>query len=83
MEYRRLGRSGVMVSPLCLGAMNFGGSTNEEDSFAIMQKAAEAGINFFDTANVYNQGHRARLGLRVGKDLGDGIDASAGQTSLG
>ena len=56
MEYRRLGRSGVMVSPLCLGAMNFGGSTDEKESFAIMQKAVDAGINFFDTANVYNKG---------------------------
>jgi len=56
MEYRKLGRSGVLVSPLCLGAMNFGGTTNEADSFAIMQKAVDAGINFFDTANVYNKG---------------------------
>jgi aryl-alcohol dehydrogenase-like predicted oxidoreductase len=56
MEYRKLGRSGVLVSPLCLGTMNFGGSTDEADSFAIMQKAVEGEINFFDTANVYNQG---------------------------
>jgi len=66
MEYRRLGRSGVLVSPLCLGAMNFGGTTNEADSFAIMQKAVEAGINFFDTANVYNKGESERV---VGKFL--------------
>ena len=68
MEYRRLGRSGVMVSPLCLGAMNFGGSTNEEDSFAIMQKAVEAGINFFDTANVYNQGESESITGRFLKE---------------
>ncbi|HLO30130.1 MAG TPA: aldo/keto reductase [Anaerolineales bacterium] len=61
MEYRMLGRSGVLVSPLCLGAMNFGGPTTEEDSFAIMQKAADGGINFFDTANVYNQGESERI----------------------
>jgi aryl-alcohol dehydrogenase-like predicted oxidoreductase len=61
MEYRMLGRSGVLVSPLCLGTMNFGGSTNEEDSFAIMQKAVDAGINFFDTANVYNKGESERI----------------------
>lgn len=61
MEYRKLGRSGVMVSPLCLGTMNFGGSTNEEDSFAIMQKAVDGGINFFDTANVYNKGESERI----------------------
>ena len=61
MEYRKLGRSGVMVSPLCLGTMNFGGTTEEADSFAIMQKAVEAGINFFDTANVYNKGESERI----------------------
>ena len=61
MEYRRLGRSGVMVSPLCLGTMNFGGSTDEVESFAIMQKAVDAGINFFDTANVYNNGESERI----------------------
>jgi len=61
MEYRKLGRSGVLVSPLCLGTMNFGGVTNEEDSFAIMQKAVESGINFFDTANVYNKGESERI----------------------
>lgn len=61
MEYRRLGRSGVLVSPLCLGTMNFGGVSNEEDSFAIMQKAIDGGINFFDTANVYYHGESERL----------------------
>jgi 1-deoxyxylulose-5-phosphate synthase len=61
MEYRMLGRSGVLVSPLCLGTMNFGGSTNEEDSGAIMQKAVDAGLNFFDTANVYNKGESERI----------------------
>jgi len=61
MEYRRLGRSGVLVSPLCLGTMNFGGSTNEEESFAIMQKAVEGGINFFDTANVYTGGQSEQI----------------------
>ena len=61
MEYRKLGRSGVMVSPLCLGTMNFGGTTNEEDSFAIMQKAVDGGINFFDSANVYNGGESERI----------------------
>ncbi|MFG1707530.1 aldo/keto reductase [Nonomuraea sp. M3C6] len=53
MEYVNLGRSGLQVSPLCLGTMNFGPLTSEEDSFAIMDKAHELGINFFDTANVY------------------------------
>ena len=61
MEYRRLGRSGVLVSPLCLGTMNFGGSTDEAESFKIMQKAVDGGINFFDTANVYTQGNSERI----------------------
>jgi aryl-alcohol dehydrogenase-like predicted oxidoreductase len=53
MQYKHLGRSGLKVSPLCLGTMNFGPLTTEPDSFAIMDKAIEAGINFFDTADVY------------------------------
>ncbi|MCL4251842.1 MAG: aldo/keto reductase [Anaerolineae bacterium] len=53
MDYVKLGRTGLRVSPLCLGTMNFGPQTTEEDSFAIMDKALELGINFFDTANVY------------------------------
>ncbi len=53
MEYSNLGRTGLKVSPLCLGTMNFGPQTNEADSFAIMDRAVEEGINFFDTANIY------------------------------
>ncbi|MFE3451168.1 aldo/keto reductase [Nonomuraea sp. NPDC059194] len=53
MDYVNLGRSGLKVSPLCLGTMNFGPHTTEEDSFAIMDRAHELGINFFDTADVY------------------------------
>lgn len=56
MEYRSLGRTGVQVSSLCLGCMNFGGKTEPEDSYAIIDRAIEAGINFFDTANVYSRG---------------------------
>ncbi len=55
MEHVQLGRAGVRVSRLCLGTMNFGPETTEADSFAIMDRALEAGINFFDTANVYGQ----------------------------
>lgn len=66
MEYRRLGRSGVLVSPLCLGTMNFGGVTSEADSFEIMRKAVDGGISFFDTANVYYSGEGERV---VGKFL--------------
>jgi aryl-alcohol dehydrogenase-like predicted oxidoreductase len=53
MKYKNLGRTGLRVSRLCLGTMNFGPHTTEEDSFAIMDRALELGINFFDTANVY------------------------------
>src|SRR5574342_583019 len=53
MDYTQLGRTGLQVSRLCLGTMNFGPKTTEEDSFAIMDKALDLGINFFDTANVY------------------------------
>jgi len=61
MNYRHLGRTGVKVSPLCLGTMNFGVQADEAASFAIMDQALELGINFFDTANVY------------GWQLGEGI----------
>jgi NDP-hexose C3-ketoreductase / dTDP-4-oxo-2-deoxy-alpha-D-pentos-2-ene 2,3-reductase len=53
MEYRRLGKNGVFVSPLCLGTMNFGWHTSEKDSHALMDRALDLGINFFDTADVY------------------------------
>ncbi|MDJ0521865.1 MAG: aldo/keto reductase [Planctomycetota bacterium] len=53
MQYTNLGRTALEVSRLCLGTMNFGGWTTEEDSFAIMDQSLELGFNFFDTANVY------------------------------
>jgi aryl-alcohol dehydrogenase-like predicted oxidoreductase len=53
MDYTHLGRSGLQVSRLCLGTMNFGPETTEADSHAIMDAAQEYGINYFDTANVY------------------------------
>ena len=53
MKYEKLGRSGLMVSRLCLGTMNFGAITSEKESFKIMNRALELDINFFDTANVY------------------------------
>src|ERR1041385_9050019 len=53
MEYTNLGRTGLSVSRLCLGTMNFGPKTTEPDSFAIMDRALDHGVNFFDTANVY------------------------------
>jgi len=55
MEYTHLGRLGLVVSRLCLGTMNFGPLTSEDDSHAIMDRALEHGLNFFDTANVYGR----------------------------
>jgi aryl-alcohol dehydrogenase-like predicted oxidoreductase len=55
ISHRRLGSHGVLVSNLCLGTMNFGWVTDEAESFAIMERALELGINFFDTADVYGQ----------------------------
>lgn len=56
MEYRYLGRTGIRVSPLCLGTMMFGGRTSLDDSCIIIDRAIDAGINFLDTANVYSTG---------------------------
>jgi aryl-alcohol dehydrogenase-like predicted oxidoreductase len=56
MEYRALGRTGVQVSPLCLGCLNFGGKTDEKTSWQIIDRAIDAGINFIDTANIYGRG---------------------------
>jgi aryl-alcohol dehydrogenase-like predicted oxidoreductase len=66
MEYRLLGRSGVRVSPLCLGTMNFGGPTPEDEAIRIIHAAFDSGINFMDTANMYNDGESERI---VGKAL--------------
>jgi aryl-alcohol dehydrogenase-like predicted oxidoreductase len=71
MDYRLLGRTGVRVSPLCLGTMNFGGVTNEDDSIRIIHAALDAGVNFVDTANVYNDGQSEVV---VGKALRDRRD---------
>ncbi len=56
MQYRSLGRTGVQVSMLCLGCMNFGSPTPEADAVKIIDRAMECGINFLDTANVYSRG---------------------------
>ena len=58
MELRSLGRTGVKVSPLCLGAMMFGawGNTDHDESIRIIHRALDAGVNFVDTADVYSRG---------------------------
>jgi aryl-alcohol dehydrogenase-like predicted oxidoreductase len=65
MDYLPLGRTAVKVSRLCLGTMNFGPLTSEADSFAIMDAALEAGINFLDTADVYGR----RLGAGITEQI--------------
>jgi len=71
MDHRVLGSTGVKVSPLCLGAMMFGGSGNadHDDSVRIIHRAMDAGINFIDTADVYSRGESETI---VGKALADG-----------
>ena len=69
MKYNLLGRTGVRVSPLCLGTMNFGDATSEGESIRIIHRALDAGINFVDTANSYNFGETERI---VGKALKQG-----------
>jgi aryl-alcohol dehydrogenase-like predicted oxidoreductase len=66
MKYTHLGRTGLEVSRLCLGTMNFGPRTDESTSFTLMDRALEAGINFFDTANVYGRPISAAPGDRPG-----------------
>lgn len=68
MDYVPLGRAGVKVSPLCLGCMNFGDPTDEDESIRIIHKALDNGINFIDTANVYNRGVSEKI---VGKAIRD------------
>jgi aryl-alcohol dehydrogenase-like predicted oxidoreductase len=65
MNYRNLGRSGVKVSPICLGTMMFGGQTDEATAGRIVGSAREAGVNFIDTADVYNEGRSEEIAGRL------------------
>src|SRR6201991_886049 len=71
MEYRPLGRTGISVSQLCLGAMMFGafGNPDHDESIAIVHRALDAGINFVDTADFYSLGESEEI---VGKALAGG-----------
>ena len=68
MEFRDLGRTGVKVSPLCLGAMNFPTPSGADESVEMINRALDGGINFIDTANVYNRGESETI---VGQTLKD------------
>jgi len=66
MEYRKVGRTGLMVSPVCLGTMTYGDPVGEADAIAMTHAAMDAGVNFFDTANSYAKGRSEEI---VGKAL--------------
>ena len=77
MDYRYLGKSGLRVSAICLGAMNFGATTNEEEARRIVDMARESGVNFIDTADAYNAGKSEEmLGALLADDRQDWILAS-------
>ncbi|SFB61834.1 Aldo/keto reductase family protein [Azotobacter beijerinckii] len=80
MDYRYLGRSALKVSPLCLGAMMFGGETDEPTSKRIIDKAFEQGVNFIDTADVYHAGRSEEV---VGRAIADRRDAWIVATKFG
>ncbi|MDX1437895.1 MAG: aldo/keto reductase [Anaerolineales bacterium] len=77
MEYRNLGRTGLKVSPLCMGTMQFGWTADEETSFAVLSESYEAGINFIDTANVYSRWVEGNPGGVSEEIIGRWIKASA------
>ncbi|MBR0778716.1 aldo/keto reductase [Bradyrhizobium diazoefficiens] len=79
MQYRQLGRSGLRVSPICLGTMMFGGPTDEAVSKRIIAKAHEAGINFIDTADAYSKGISEEV---VGRTIGNNRNAWVLATKL-
>src|SRR3982750_579747 len=80
MDLRPLGRTGVLVSPLCLGAMMFGdwGNPDHDDSIRIIHRALDAGINFLDSADVYSAGESEEI---VGKPSGVGATTSCSPRS--
>jgi len=80
MEYRVLGRTGVKVSQLCFGTMSFGSTADEETSAAMFHRCREAGINFFDCANVYSAGRAEEI---LGKLIADCRDELVITTKVG
>jgi aryl-alcohol dehydrogenase-like predicted oxidoreductase len=76
MRYTQLGRTGLKVSRIVLGTMNFGPHTDEPTSHALMDTALDAGVNFFDTANIYGQGNRKGLTEEI---LGNWFEQGGGR----
>ena len=84
MEYRRLGASGLRVSPICLGTMMFGGRTSEKASRAIISSARDAGVNFIDTANTYVKGESERItGRAIKRHRHEWVLATKGGNPIG
>ncbi|WP_336490221.1 aldo/keto reductase [Methylobacterium nigriterrae] len=84
MHYRNLGRSGLKVSPLCLGTMMFGGQTDEGTAGRIIGAARAAGINFIDTADVYNEGRSEEItGRAIAQERPDWVLATKVANAMG
>jgi aryl-alcohol dehydrogenase-like predicted oxidoreductase len=84
MDYRLLGRTGVRVSPLCLGTMMFGGQTTENDSIRIIHKAIDLGINFIDTADMYVNGEsEVIVGKAITERRSQVVLATKGKNKMG
>ncbi|MBI3710071.1 MAG: aldo/keto reductase [Proteobacteria bacterium] len=84
MEYRRLGHSGLKVSPICLGTMMFGAQTNSATAARMVARAREAGINFIDTADAYNNGESERVtGKQIAKDRERWVLATKAANAMG
>ena len=81
MDYVRLGRSGLMVSPLCLGTMMFGDRTDAMESARIIAAARDAGVNFIDTADVYSEGLSEEITGRAIANSGHRRSIAAGVAS--
>lgn len=84
MQYRSLGSAGVKVSPICLGTMMFGGQTDQAESTRIIHKALDLGINFLDTANMYNAGQsEVVIGQAIAKRREEVVLATKGRAAMG
>ncbi len=84
MQFERLGQSGLTISRICLGTMMFGGRTNEADSARIIEDAADNGVNFIDTADVYNDGASERIvGKAIAANRDDWVLATKAGNKMG
>jgi len=84
MNYKLLGRSGLAVSPVCLGTMMFGGRSDDSTAARIVGSAQDAGINFIDTADVYNDGKSERVvGRLIRKQRDHWVLATKGGNAMG